>query len=59
MIADVALMAVMLNFAIGDQKNPGYDIRQPRFFLVYVVMGFAVFSALYGLKEFFKLFLLY
>lgn len=58
-VADLALLAVMLNFAIGDQEDPSYDLRQPRFFLIYVALSFAIISIFYGIKEFAKLFLLY
>lgn len=52
-------MAVMLGFAINDRQDPSYDIHLPRFFLVYVALGFAILSALYGFNEFAKLFLIY
>jgi uncharacterized membrane protein YecN with MAPEG domain len=58
-LIDFILLAVMLAYAISDQKNPDYDIRQPRFFLVYIALIFAIFSAIYGFSEFGKLFLIY
>lgn len=48
-IIGLILLGLMVDFAITDQQRPSYDMKQPRFYLVYVALGFALLSALYGI----------
>lgn len=47
-MVDLVLLGIMLAYAISDQRSPEYDIKQPRFFLVYIALGFALISVFYG-----------
>lgn len=58
-MVDLILMGLMVAYAISDQHIPEFDIRIPRFFLVYVALGFTAVSALYGFWEFKSMFLVY
>jgi hypothetical protein len=58
-LIDLVLLTLMGSYALNDQKDPQFDIRQPRFFLVYIALTFALCSAVYGISEFAKIFLVY
>jgi len=48
-ILDLTFLGIIMSYAISDPKNPNYDIRQARFFMVYVALGFALLSVLFGI----------
>ena len=49
LIIDLVLLALMMGYAIDDPRNPDYDMKQPRFYMVYIALGFALLSTLYGI----------
>jgi len=58
MIIAIILLAITSYYASYDKFSSDYNIENPRYFLVYVAMGFAIISLLYGVYQFIKLFML-
>lgn len=48
-LIDLILLVVVSWYADNDRRQKEFDITQPRFFLVYIALSFALCSLIYGL----------
>lgn len=57
MLLGVALLASVIWFAVTDQENKDYDLKDPRYFMIYIAMLVSVLSLFFGAYHFVSHFL--
>lgn len=47
-VADLICLILSCNYAIQDTNRPEYNLKNPKYFLVYVAILLALISSIYG-----------
>lgn len=53
----MALLASVIWFAVTDRENTDYNLKDPRYFMIYIAMLVSVLSLLFGAYHFVSHFL--
>ena len=58
MLFCIGMLCFSVIFSENDRKKVEFDIKQPRFLLMYIAMSLSILCLGYGLYQFFALFVI-